>query len=98
MRRGLFTIALLLATTGCTDFPDLDAVVSERARTADYPRITPLDQLLAAPRAQQGAGAGLGNLPARLSRLRARAHAMQARPVIDAQTRARLMAALARHN
>ena len=98
MRRGRFTIALmlasLLAAAGCSDFPQLDGVVSERARAADYPRILPLDQLLSGAR---GTGSGLGTLPARLSNLRGRAYAMRSRPVIDAASRARMMAALARH-
>ena len=96
MRRSLFTLVLVLASAGCSDFPQLDGVTSERARAADYPRILPLDQLLAGPQTS-GTGADLGTLPGRLSRLRGRAQALRSRPVVDTATRARMMAALARH-
>ncbi len=98
IRRSLLALltspALLLA--GCADFPALDAAISDRARAADYPVILPLDALLA-----QGDIAalpqGAASLPARADALRARARALAARPVIDAATRARLLAAVQRH-
>ncbi len=97
MRRIFFILAAISALASCTDFPDLDATASDRARAAPYPRILPLGQILA--RATTGAQAGLvlGNLPARLTRLRARAARLRGQPVIDDATRARLQAALARH-
>ena len=99
MRRSLVVFLGFLLLAGCADFPQLDASVSDRARAAAYPRILPLDGLLAVAdaRPEGAAAAGLGNLPARLARLQARANAMRGRPVIDPATRARLRAALARH-
>ncbi|MFT6105588.1 MAG: hypothetical protein ACJA1E_002022 [Paracoccaceae bacterium] len=43
-------IALLLAVTvsGCTGFPEVEASTSEAARSAPYPAIANIDQLLAA--------------------------------------------------
>lgn len=95
MRRAI-TLAMLAFLTGCTDFPDLDAVVSARARTADYPQILPLDALIASVPPVQS-GLGVGNLPGRVGNLRARAAALSARPVVDVQTRRRMQAALRRH-
>ena len=97
MRRSLITFVLVLAATGCSDFPQLDGTISARARSAAYPRILPLDGLMSGV-AATGTGAELGNLPARLARLRGRARAMRASPVVDGATRARMMAALARYN
>ncbi len=96
MRRILLAFSLILAASGCSDFPELDAAVSARARSGEYPRILPLDDLLAAVPART-ATTGIGNLPARLARLRSRARQMRARPVIDSMSRARMLAALARH-
>ena len=97
MRRSLFTIILVLAATGCTQFPELDRAVSARARAAAYPQILPMDGLERDVQAT-GSGSGLGNLPGRLARLQSRARSMRARPVVDSATRARMMAALARHS
>ncbi len=97
MRRSAITFILVLAAAGCSDFPQLESTISERARAAAYPRILPLDGLMGDV-AASGSGAGLGNLPARLARLQSRARVMRARPVVDAPARARMMAALARYN
>ncbi len=93
-RSLLFT--LVLALPACADFPLLDAAVSDRARIADFPRILPLDALIASVPPHQG-GLGVGDLPTRIQALQARATTMRAHPVIDAATRARMQAALARH-
>ncbi len=85
-----------LALGGCADFPDLGAAVSSRAQNAPYPRILPLDQLLAAAPPHMS-DSGLGPLPGRLARLRHQARILRSRPVIDRASRARLQAALARH-
>ena len=89
-------LSILLAVTGCSDFPDLDAAVSARARAADYPAILPLDGLLASvPEIEPGLG--VGDLPQRVHRLQGRAANLRGRAVVDAGTRARMNAALARH-
>lgn len=91
--------ALVLALASCAEFPELDRAMSSRARSAPYPRLLPMQTLLAASPARSGEVAfATGALPARAASLRARARALRARPVIDTATRARLMAAVARHN
>lgn len=87
---------MLIAISGCSDFPDLDGAVSARAQAADYPAILPLDGLLASVPAVEP-GLGVGDLPERLRRLQARAANLRGRSVVDAGTRARMNAALARH-
>ncbi len=95
MRRAVI-IAVFATLVGCSDFPELDAVVSDRARNAAYPEILPLSALVASVPPVQ-TGLGVGNLTSRLQNLRARAAIARSRPVVDAATRARMMAALNRH-
>ncbi|HHB80594.1 MAG TPA: hypothetical protein ENK83_02440 [Aliiroseovarius sp.] len=97
MRRSIFSFFLVLAAAGCSQFPELDQEVSARARAAQYPQILPLEGMQHDLQAS-GRGSGMGNLPARLARLQSRARSMRARPVVDRATRARMMAALARHS
>lgn len=99
LRRAILLVSitgLLAGLAACADFPELDAAISDRARAADYPRILPLDALLASVPPHEG-GLGVGDLPARIAHLQARAAALKAHAVIDRATRARMQAALARH-
>ncbi len=89
------TLVFALAVSGCADFPALDAAVSARALAADYPRILPIDDLLAKVPAA-GQDYGIGSLAARAANLRVRALRLRG-PVIDTSTRARMAAALSRH-
>lgn len=88
-------IAAVVAIAGCSDYPRLDAAASASARDAAYPQILPLQSLLAMA-APHDAVNFAAPLPARAADLRRRARALD-RPVIDSATRARMLAALARH-
>ena len=92
-RIALSLCALVLGA--CTQFPELDETIPPAAEAAPFPTLVPLEPLLAdnaaivtAPEATTRA------LEIRVDALRARARALQSRPVIDAATRARLRGAL----
>ncbi len=86
--------AALLA--GCSDFPELDDAVSPTARKAGYPALLPIDQLIAGAKDVQITEETVSSLQSRIARLNARAARLRG-PVIDAATRARMRAAIARH-
>lgn len=95
-RRCALVPALLLALlAGCADLPDFDAAGGGGATgrpAAGYPRILPLEALLA-----RAGGAAVdarlqASVSARAAGLRARAAALR-RPVIEPETRARMAAA-----
>ena len=89
-----FLIAALLA--GCSSFPQLDAVVSDEARRADYPNLIPAERLLAkrdAGRLDENSGRAL---LARASRLRARARILRSLTEINDEVRLRLAPQLRR--
>lgn len=96
MRR--LVLVLALTASACADYPQLEAAVSPQARAADYPAILPLGALLARQSAATTAIDLAGPLPARAAALRRRARALSAAPVVDAATRARMQAALARRS
>ncbi|QDC10227.1 hypothetical protein FHY55_13645 [Oceanicola sp. D3] len=91
-------LLLCLALAGCTQFPELDAVVSASAKSAAYPRLQPLDSVLArANSSTNDPDAVRGNLAARVAALRARAARMRG-PIVEPSIRARMNAALRRHS
>lgn len=91
-------LLLCLALSGCTQFPQLDAVVSASAKSAAYPRLQPLDGVLARANASTTDPAALrGDLAARVAALRARAARLRG-PIIEPAVRARMNAALRRHS
>ncbi len=86
-----------LALAGCTQFPELDAVVSPSAKSAPYPRLQPLDDILAQANASTTDPVAVSaNLAARVAALRARAAVLGA-PIVEADVRARMNDALRRH-
>lgn len=87
MRRLVPLLALSLAA--CTQFPELDARLTEADRTAPYPALVPLAPLLA--RADAASAAPVADLAGRLAALNARAAALRG-PVIDAATTGRMAA------
>lgn len=93
--RTALALAAALLLAGCGARPDFGPDDGAAAR-AGYPAILPLGPLLA----QAGGGVITPDftaaIEARGAALRARAAALR-RPVIDAATRARMAAALARH-
>lgn len=83
-------LALTLASlAGCTSFPELEAAQTPGIQSAAYPRLLPLDSLLAEggdPRATPDA---MDDIAARVAQLRARADRLRG-PVIDSPTRSRM--------
>lgn len=88
MRLILFVFPL--AIFGCTQFPELDNAVSDRAKEADFPTLVPIQSLLAqsatitTPPEQT-----ISTLTARADALRNRAARLQGE-VVDANTRERM--------
>ncbi|WP_249138948.1 hypothetical protein [Actibacterium sp. MT2.3-13A] len=90
----IITLALL---AGCTDFPALDTATSAEARAAPYPRLVPLEGLIAgAEVAALDAETG-ARLAARAAALRRRAAQLRRISALPPADRARLMRAIARH-
>ncbi len=86
-----FHVFFFLALAACTQFPELDGTVAPDLENADFPALVPLDTvrsisdpLVADPVATTE------TLNARVAALRARARALQSRPILDPATRARL--------
>ncbi len=97
MLRHAAAIAIIATVmAGCSDFPELDAAVTPAARDAAYPSLTPLDQLIAGAQDVQITPQTVANLQGRVTGLQGRAARLRG-PVIDAATRARMRAAIARH-
>lgn len=88
MRPGLVLLPLLAACAPPPDAPDLSLSV---AANRPWPRLRPLDDLLAAPESRIADGQEAADA-ARAARLRARAEALAA-PALSAQDRARIEAA-----
>lgn len=90
MRTAVCSLVFLAFLAACTDFPQLDAVVSEDAKNAAYPDLVPADRLL--EKRQEGRiTAQTGpDLMARADRLRARARLIRGIETVDEATRIRL--------
>lgn len=97
MLRQTAAFAILVTVmVGCSDFPELDAAVTPAARQAGYPSLIPINQLIDGAQDVQITPQTVANLQGRVSGLQARAARLRG-PVIDAATRARMRAAIARH-
>ena len=93
-RRLMLPLALLCS--GCAQFPELDATIPPSAENAPFPALVPLEPLLAAnARVVSDPAATTETLEQRVAALRVRARVLQNRPVIAANTRARLRRAQA---
>ncbi len=73
----------------CSEFPSLDDKVSAAARAAPYPRLLPIQTLLARPAPPRLTETAVATLEARAARLRRKAAALRG-PVIDTSDRQRL--------
>lgn len=81
---------------GCANFPELDAVVSEEAKRADYPSLIPAKGLLdLRDQGQLDASSG-EQLLSRADRLRARANIIRNITAVDEATRLRIAGRLRR--
>ena len=88
MRRIIFCLFLMAA--GCTDVPELGGRVAPDLRAAPFPKLLPLEKVLAQkPPAQQQSEEIQSDLAARVARLQARANALRG-SVVDEPTRRRL--------
>lgn len=86
-RFGLITLAVL---TGCANVPEIGERVAPDLRDAPFPKLLPIDGLLAqTPAPQEEAAEITAGLDARVARLRARADALRG-AVIDPATRQRM--------
>lgn len=74
---------------GCTQFPQLDATISDTTRRAPYPDLVPLEGLRARIDGTRIAPDTAESVTTRADRLRARAARLRG-PVIDAPTRVRM--------
>lgn len=91
MWRAVFpALFLALALGACTQFPELDDTIDPAAEAADYPRLIPLEPMLAEARAAPARNAETeAALEARAAALRARAARLRGE-VVDAETQARM--------
>lgn len=90
MRTAVCSIVFLAFFGACTDFPQLDAVISDDAKAAAYPDLVPADRLLSQRddgRITEQTGP---DLMARADRLRARASLIRGIETVDEATRIRL--------
>lgn len=89
----VFTTALALAgaVSGCAQFPELDASVSDTVRAQPFPDLVPLDGLQARLDSTQITPETGPAVEARIAQLKARAARLRG-AVVDAPTRARIKA------
>lgn len=87
----LTTAFLALSLAGCATFPELDATVSDDAKSADYPRLMPVSELTAAAPEARITEQAASSLNGRVSALRARAARLRG-SVVDSATKRRMRA------
>lgn len=68
-----FAIAALSNVAGCTDIPQLEQSVSERAQAAPYPTLISLDSIIASITNDEAGKTAAANVTTRSSALRAKA-------------------------
>lgn len=90
MRPALLLVIPTVLLTGCAQFPELDATVTPVQENADFPKLVPIEPLLArATAGRVDAPATQANLEGRVARLRARAARLQG-SVLTGRERQRL--------
>ncbi|MBN2905731.1 MAG: hypothetical protein JXJ18_03370 [Rhodobacteraceae bacterium] len=77
----LGALALVAGLAGCTQFPRVDATAPARAAPTTYPRIVPIEPLLAQIDAPRATPQDATALAARAAGLRRRAAALRAREI-----------------
>ncbi|MBZ8118678.1 hypothetical protein KUD11_08450 [Roseovarius sp. LXJ103] len=87
--RPYFTLLIPLCLAACSQFPELDASVSDSVREARYPDLVPLAQLDVAAREGRITDETTEGTEARIAELEARADRLRGR-VLDAPSRERL--------
>lgn len=96
MTRAALILSLALLT-GCTAFPELEATTSAEARAAPYPRLVPLEPLIAAAQETALAPETGARLAARAAALRGRAARLRRSQVLSPAERGRLLRAIESH-
>lgn len=96
MTRAALILSLALLT-GCTQFPELEAATSAEARAAPYPRLVPLEGLLAGAQVTGLEPETGTRLAARAAALRGRAARLRRAAALSPADRAMLLRAIERH-
>ena len=89
--KALVPFLTVLVLSACSSFPELDATVPAHMEQADFPRLVPVEPLLAASEEVQITPETESGLMARANALRARAARLRG-PIVDHGTRARMRA------
>jgi len=79
--RPWLILPLLLATTACTEFPELDAKIDATSRAAPYPDLIPVEEIKAQVTPPRIADTSGSDVMARAARLKARAARLRATPI-----------------
>ncbi len=79
-----------LALAACTTFPELDAVVSDRAKNAAFPELISLETMNFDAVSTQDVSQVAQNMSTRVTNLRNRSANLK-RPVIDRATKQRML-------
>jgi len=82
-------LGLVVALAACTDIPELNGTLPPELETAEFPKLVPVEPLLARANDMQITEATADGMAARVSRLRARAARLR-HSVIDGDARARM--------
>ena len=90
------TLAIAVFLSACTQFPELDAVVSEQAKRADYLDLVPAEQLLVHSNLGKLSENTGEELQARAKRLQARARILRQITAVNEETRLRIATQLRR--
>lgn len=77
---GIIAVFALLPLAGCGDFPELNVVTPDQSN-ADFPKLVPIEPLLAAAQTVQITPESQTALDARIARLRARAARLKRRTI-----------------
>lgn len=76
---GALAVTAAAAVAGCTQFPELDAAEPQRTEPAAYPRIVPIEPLIAEDDMPRATAETEAELNARAAALRRKADALRAR-------------------
>ncbi|UYV38628.1 hypothetical protein N4R57_06145 [Rhodobacteraceae bacterium D3-12] len=88
--RSVSAMAIVLCgLAGCTDFPDLGDAVAPGLDSAAFPKLVPVEPLLAQTEEVQITPQSMAGIDGRIARLKARAARLRGR-VVDTGTRARM--------
>jgi hypothetical protein len=90
-----FLLVICLSTVACTDVPELGGRVDPDLRDAPFPKLLPIDAVLAqSPAPMAEAEEIQAGLSSRIARLQARAAALRG-PVVDPTTKRRMAQGIA---